>query len=206
MTKMNPPAIFVGDAAGIDFLNSRATPVDTPFEWIDDGAGLVQWLREAGLVPDAALKEVEKSAMPGELDAVAANARSLREWFREFVIKHRGSRLGAEAISELGPLNRLLARDEQYSAVAVAEADGGSSGLQWRRERRWKSPESLLTPVAEALGDLVCNEAFTDVKACEGHDCTLMFIDRTRAKRRRWCSMAVCGNRAKQAAFRAKSN
>ncbi|MES6429106.1 CGNR zinc finger domain-containing protein [Cutibacterium acnes] len=42
------------------------------------------------------------------------------------------------------------------------------------------------------------------MKACEGPACTLMFADHTRARARRWCSMAVCGNRAKQAAHRSR--
>ncbi|HEY6735223.1 MAG TPA: CGNR zinc finger domain-containing protein, partial [Roseiarcus sp.] len=36
----------------------------------------------------------------------------------------------------------------------------------------------------------------------EGANCTLVFVDRTRRRGRRWCSMALCGNRAKQAAHR----
>jgi predicted RNA-binding Zn ribbon-like protein len=40
------------------------------------------------------------------------------------------------------------------------------------------------------------------VKACEGPACTLLFADHTRGHARRWCSMALCGNRAKQAAHR----
>nr|WP_263858563.1 CGNR zinc finger domain-containing protein [Coralloluteibacterium stylophorae] len=43
------------------------------------------------------------------------------------------------------------------------------------------------------------------VRACEAHDCTLLFQDTTRSHRRRWCSMAACGNRMKAAAFRARS-
>jgi hypothetical protein len=66
--------------------------------------------------------------------------------------------------------------------------------------RRWRSPESLLLPIGEALAQFVCEEDFANVKACEGHSCTLMFADHTRRRARRWCSMAICGNRAKQAA------
>ncbi|MGH7080341.1 MAG: CGNR zinc finger domain-containing protein [Acetobacteraceae bacterium] len=40
------------------------------------------------------------------------------------------------------------------------------------------------------------------MKACENQACTLLFADHTRGHRRRWCSMAICGNRAKQAAHR----
>jgi predicted RNA-binding Zn ribbon-like protein len=42
------------------------------------------------------------------------------------------------------------------------------------------------------------------VRKCEAHDCTLLFEDATRSGRRRWCSMALCGNRMKVAAFRAR--
>jgi len=68
--------------------------------------------------------------------------------------------------------------------------------------RRWRSPESLLLPIGEALATFVCQEDFANVKACEGHSCTLVFADHTRRRARRWCSMAICGNRAKQAAHR----
>jgi predicted RNA-binding Zn ribbon-like protein len=67
-------------------------------------------------------------------------------------------------------------------------------------QRRWASPESLLQPIGEALAQLVSGEDFTYVKVCEGSGCRLLFADHTKGHRRRWCSMAVYGNRAKQAA------
>jgi predicted RNA-binding Zn ribbon-like protein len=54
----------------------------------------------------------------------------------------------------------------------------------------------------EAMAKFACEEDFANVKACEGHSCTLIFADHTRRRARRWCSMAICGNRAKQAAHR----
>ena len=110
-----PPAIFVGDALGLDFLNSIATPVDTPIDWIDDGDGLLNWLEQAQLVPADALTSVRMQALPGELDAVADQARSLREWFRGFVRRHKGRPLNAKCLAQLEPLNRLLERDEYLS-------------------------------------------------------------------------------------------
>src|ERR1700751_449528 len=83
----HPPAIFVADSLGLDFLNSIATPVDTPVDWIADGHGLLRWLAQARLVPAEALDELKARAMPGELDKVAGQARALREWFRTFVRK-----------------------------------------------------------------------------------------------------------------------
>jgi predicted RNA-binding Zn ribbon-like protein len=195
------PAIFIADSLGLDFLNSIATPVDTPVDWIDDGDGLLRWLAQARLVPSEVLDELKARAMPGELDKVADQARALREWFRGFVRKHMGEPLTPRALRELEPLNRLLERDEAFSRI-VAHRHGDGDHLELQEMRRWRSPEALLLPIGEALGRFVCDENFSDVKACEGQSCTLMFADHTRGRARRWCSMAICGNRAKQAAHR----
>jgi len=195
------PAIFVGDALGLDFLNSIATPVDTPIDWIDDGDGLLNWLEQAQLVPADALTSVRMQALPGELDAVADQARSLREWFRGFVRRHKERPLNAKCLAQLEPLNRLLERDESFHRI-VAAPRSEKRPLRFEAVRRWRTPEALLVPIGEALAQLVCTEDFSDVKACEGPACTLLFADHTRGRTRRWCSMALCGNRAKQAAHR----
>jgi predicted RNA-binding Zn ribbon-like protein len=196
-----PPAILVGNAPGLDFLNSIATPVDTPVDWIDDGEGLLDWLEQAQFVPADALRSIRAQALPGELDTVADQARSLREWFRGFLRRHMGHPLPAQALAELEPLNRLLERDESFSRIILRP--GGTNGpFQLQMVRRWRTPEALLLTIGEALAQLVCTEDFTNVKACEGHVCTLFFADHTRGRARRWCSMAICGNRAKQAAHR----
>jgi predicted RNA-binding Zn ribbon-like protein len=200
-----PPAIFVADALGLDFLNSVATPVDTEIDWIDDGVGLLVWLEQAQLVPSEVLETLRAQAMPGEFDNVAAQARSFREWFRGFVRQRKGRPLTSQDLGELEPLNRLLERDEGFGRIVPQHQDGDhghASGLKFRTMRRWRSPEALLLPIGEALAKFVCEEDFTNVKACEGPACTLMFADHTRGRARRWCSMAICGNRAKQAAHR----
>jgi predicted RNA-binding Zn ribbon-like protein len=198
-----PPAIFVADALGLDFLNSVATPVDTEIDWIDDGDGLLAWLEQAQLVPAETLETLRAQAMPNEFDNVAAQARSLREWFRGFVRQHKGRPLASQDLRELEPLNRLLERDEGFGRIA-AHDHGDAPALEFRTMRRWRSPEALLLPVGEALAKFVCEEDFSHVKACEGPACTLMFADHTRGHARRWCSMAICGNRAKQAAHRSR--
>ena len=198
---MQPPVMFIADSLVLDFLNSIATPVDTPVDWIGDGDGLVRWLALADLVPTDVLDEMKARAMPDELDKVADQARALREWFRGFVRAHKGKPLTSRAVRELEPLNRLLERDEAFSRTVAHRHDDGDV-LEMQRMRRWRSSDSLLLPIGEAMAKFVCDEDFSDVKACEGQDCTLMFVDHTRGRARRWCSMAICGNRAKQAAHR----
>jgi predicted RNA-binding Zn ribbon-like protein len=202
-----PPANFLADSRGLDFLNSLATPQGVPVDWISNGQDFLTWLEQAGFVPKPVLSTTARSAMPGELDAIAAQARALREWFRGFVKKHRGKPLRRSALAELGPLNQLLSRDEEFWQIAEREGAGDDAygALRLRIERRWRSCDMLLLPIARALADVVTECDFTYIRACEGSSCMLHFVDRTRGRARRWCSMSVCGNRAKQAARRGRA-
>ena len=205
MTANRPPAMFLAEAAALDFLNTFAIPVDVEVEWLGSGEDLLAWLEAAKLLDQAALDEVRALATPEQLDAVAAQARALREWLRGFVQRHRGKPLARSAEGELEPLNGLLARDRTFTQiVARAKADmrDGDAALKLVTRRRWQSADDLLLPIAQAIAELVSTADFAEVKHCEGPSCVLHFLDTTRGGRRRWCSMAVCGNRAKQAAHR----
>lgn len=195
-----PPPMFLADSRGLDFLNTLAVPVDTEVEWLASGEDLLAWLQSAGLLSAEAADEVRSVAKPSELDDAAAKARGLREWFRGFVRQYRGEPLTRKAIAELEPLNELLARDEEFSQIVPSSDE--ASLLAFVPRRRWRSADSLLFPITKTLAELLTAADFSDVKQCEGPGCVLHFLDTTRDRRRRWCSMAVCGNRAKQAALR----
>ncbi|MGH8327732.1 MAG: CGNR zinc finger domain-containing protein, partial [Steroidobacteraceae bacterium] len=105
-----------------------------------------------------------------------------------------------KGLGELEPLNRLLERDERFSQIVLRRDRRPSLELQ--EMRRWRAPEALLLPIGVALAHLIVTEDFSYVKACEGPACTLLFADHTRGHARRWCSMTICGNRAKQTAHR----
>ncbi len=70
----------------------------------------------------------------------------------------------------------------------------------WRLERVQihEDAAGLLLPVAQAAAQLVVEGASAGVRKCGNPACILYFQDKS--GRRRWCSMAVCGNRAKAAA------
>lgn len=195
------PALFIAGDPALDFLNSVATLTDVPIEWLDDGEGLLSWLGQAQLVSAAVLRQMRLRSSPGELNDVAEHARNLREWFRGFVDKHQGRSLARDDFKKLERLNRLLERDDSFSQIAPANGKERKP-FELQAMRRWRSPEALLLPIAEALARLVCFEDFAYVKGCEGPSCTLFFTDHTRGRARRWCSMSICGNRAKQAAHR----
>jgi len=196
-----PPPFFVGDHLAIDFLNTIATPKDVPVEWLRDGRDLTDWLEKANVIAGDVAGRFRQSKDQRALDGVAARAREFREWLRGFVTRHMGKPLTRGAAKALVPLNEMLAEDTSYPVV---EAAGGEQVLRQRRVRRWDSADELLHLIAEAAADLICFADFRLVRACEGSVCSLLFLDRTKAHGRRWCSMAGCGNRAKAAAHRAR--
>src|SRR5579864_1699452 len=151
------PAMLVADSPGLDFLNSVATPIDTPVDCLHDGAALLDWLTQTQLVPEGVLSRVRKQGTAAELDAIAAQARDLREWFRSFVMAHKGKPLQAADLRDLKPLNRLLERDEAFTQI-VADAPSGPSKLRLEARRRWRAPGTLLLPIAEAMARLITTE------------------------------------------------
>jgi len=198
--------MFIAGDPSLDFLNSIGTPADAVVEWLASGEDLLAWLQQAELVPPEAEATIRTNCFPGELDAVAAQARALREWFRAFIFKYRGHSLGPNALNDLKPLNRILERDDAYGAIAARKVEAPdqslTSGLEWRTLRRWRTPDSLLLPIAHEIANFVTSEDLSRIKSCEKSPCTLFFVDRTRGQVRRWCSMSLCGNRAKQTLYR----
>jgi predicted RNA-binding Zn ribbon-like protein len=186
---------FVADHRALDFLNSVATPQDERIDWLVDGPSFLRWLVRAFDV------DADLSFAGARLDEVAARARLFREWFRGFVEKHAGELLRPSQVRSLRPLNAVLSVDRAYQQVVSAK-EGAT--LVLRTQRDFKSAADLLQPIAHAVADLLCNADFEQVRQCEGANCTLWFLDISKSHKRRWCSMAVCGNRAKVAQHRAR--
>lgn len=211
MPESRPAPFFIGDDLALDFLNTVAAPQGREIEWLASGRDLVAWLAEARAVPAAVAARFREETGARALDAAASEARELREWLREFVRRHAGRPLGLEALRELAPLNRLLEREEAYRQIEASmpvgeEKEGkGRRALRWHVKRRWRHAKDLLLPIAEAIGDLACEKDFALVRKCEAANCSLWFLDVSKGHARRWCSMAICGNRAKAAAHRARA-
>jgi predicted RNA-binding Zn ribbon-like protein len=207
-----PPAVFIAGAMGLDFLNSLARPVDEDVDWLSNGSDFLSWMQQAKLLSIDDLAMVKSKMSARELDRVSAKARDLREWLRSFVTEHMGRPLKGEVMDELGPLQEILALDEMFCSLAPAETslakqrkgDKSPTVIRLRMQRRWRKPDSLLLPIAEEIAKLISSANFRYVKGCDGHNCILFFLDQTSRHGRRWCSMAICGNRAKQDAHQVR--
>src|SRR5271170_464696 len=207
-----PPAIFIAGPLGLDFLNSLARPIVEVVDWLGNGTDFLSWMKQAGLLTVDEIAVVKSSMSSKELDRVAAKARDLRDWLRGFVTQHMGRPLKAQALTQLGPVHDLLESDEIFlslvpgpTPLAKQTSHKASPTLfHLRAQRRFRKPASLLSPIAEEIAKFISSADFRYVKACQGDHCILFFLDQTRRHGRRWCSMAVCGNRAKQEAHLAR--
>ena len=185
------PAFFVADHLALDFLNSVAGTGAERREFLFDDEQVLDWLQQAGLPVDEAAR-VLKGHPRGTLRDAAIE---LREAGRALIERRKAGKHGDPA-----PLNRLLGRGGTYRQL-IWKPRSEPQGVTYRRV---EAPADLLVPVAEAIAELLESGDYELVRKCENPACTLWFYDRTKAHRRRWCSMAICGNRMKVAAFRAR--
>ncbi|MFD9890659.1 CGNR zinc finger domain-containing protein [Amycolatopsis sp. NPDC059027] len=133
-----------------------------------------------------------------EQDALRDPAEGKR-WAREH--GGEGSLAELKLLREARDVLRDVVRGERPPAALSPLLDGvhqlpefTSDSLQWTV----KSP-----PHARLAVELVLAWAATEqqlpgrLRPCANDECQLFLLDRSRANRARWCSMAVCGNREK---------
>ncbi len=147
---------------------------------------VLHWLKQAGL---SAPKVGPHTARMSLLH----RARTLRENIRSLVEKRKTGRRGDASL-----LNRFLAGAQSHPRLVWNRP----RALQIEKVRRKDTAEAILAPVAEAAADLLATADFNLVKRCEDDTCVLWFSDQSKSHHRRWCSMEICGNRQKVAAYR----
>jgi len=180
----------------MDFLNTRFSPKGTPIELIGDGESFVAWLVEAELLDAPTASKLKHRFNTEALDAVAAEARTFREWAGEWIARWRDAPNGNYQV-ELRQLNGRLEQARVYR-----EAVSSDNGVQLMERSRMDTADELVALVATQVALLIATEQPALVKHCAGAGCTLWFVDRTKGHGRLFCSATVCGNRAKVAAFR----
>jgi predicted RNA-binding Zn ribbon-like protein len=180
--------VAVGGHPALDFCNTRAgwgTPL--PKEYLQTYDHLAVWGREAGLVKPrdvAALRRAARSE-PAAAALVLEDALALRE-----------AAYGVLLGSRSGPGFSVVVAHTRAARAAgeLRRSPPGAGALA-----RWVLPvdgvHALLDGVAAQVDDLLCSPLSSAVAACPGVGCGWLFADLRR--RRRWCDMAVCGNRAK---------
>lgn len=182
-------APMVGDHLAMDLLNTQASSNGGTLDFWTGADAVLAWLERCGIVAAAADTELDKAAL-------LAQALALRTLARQLIARRK----------EGAPLDTTALNGYLHAYISAPHLDTDSEGrLALRRSVRSDAIASLLGPVAEAVAQLLADGDLALVKQCEHPDCILWFYDRTKSHKRRWCSMAMCGNRYKAAQFRKRS-
>lgn len=174
------PFLFIADHLALDFVNTEIWDA-RPRDLLTSGVDLWSWAFAAGV-------EVRIPAEPQD-ELVLRDARDLRAALRElFLAEIESTAPPASAVS-------IVDRASRQRAPWVF-FDGG-----YRRDA-CSTQAHLLGEIAASGAQLLGGDQRFRLRACDGDPCILLFLDRSRARRRRWCSMDLCGNRAKADAWR----
>lgn len=185
--------LFIGGRLCVDFANTVYTP------WGSGGVlgsfdDLVAFLEAAGAVDGGEARRLRTlgRASTRRAETAFARALALRDMLRELLAALAGGGpvrpKAVEVVNEILRLDpgyrQLVARDDGWALATVASQD---------------DPLAALVPVALSAAELIQEGPGAPVRKCARPACVLYFYDASRTGKRRWCSMAVCGNRMKVA-------
>ncbi len=183
------PYVLADDPV-LDMLNTRANVDGQPFEFWQSDADVERWLVRLGWAEEGGVPAFE----PGALLAAAVQ---LREVVRVLLEQRKAGKQGDPAA-----LNGFLRKAVSHPQLAWP----APGELKLERQRKLQTPEQYLSMIAEAAAGLLVDGDFNLIRTCEHPECVLWFYDRTKGHKRRWCSMALCGNRHKVAQFRKRKS
>jgi predicted RNA-binding Zn ribbon-like protein len=187
----------------LDFVNTLDDrPSGEPKELLARYGDLVRFGEDSGILTSA---QADRLFAWGEADAEEARrvlqaAVELREaMYAVFsaVIARR-----AVPASALAMLNGYIQLAAQH--VSLAPANGG---FAWRYDSYGDTAggfETMLWPIVRSAAELLASDNLPFVRVCSSKTCQWFFLDTSKNHRRRWCSMKLCGNRAKVQKFYAR--
>lgn len=185
--------LFLANQPILDFLNTKPVLAAGPTELLPDFRAFERWLIASGMVTSPGLKAIVR----GWRDSSKATAFlqqliEFRERLREAVLRmENGSSPGHAFLSEI---NSLL---QQYPRHTSLHQRGGTIVRETLFTLR--EPADLWTLFVEATAVLLSETQSRRIRKCES--CVLHFFDTSKKGSRRWCSMNICGNKLKVAAY-----
>ena len=182
MTEQARISAGIGGSLALEFANTAGWHLDAqPVERLGAWRDMVRWAMEQKLVAADQADDLSQATVE------IAPALDLRE-----AIFRIGVAVARAEEPEASDLDALLA--QASAAPPTAIWSGGS--LSWRFQRESVMPQ-LLGLVARDAVALLASDRVSRLRLCAGGECGWLFLDESRGKPRRWCSMSDCGNRSK---------
>ena len=188
--------LFVGNQLALDFLNTCPVQNGEPMELLPDFSALLRWFQAAELISVRDVANLQqKWGKSARAQRTVEAMHELRERLRKEILAWEHG--GAVHHSRVAELNRLMM---DHPMLTKLKARGSASSTElWLEPRQ---PEDLFGPVAHSAATLFAKVAPSRVRKCG--QCILHFHDTSKKGTRRWCSMQLCGNRLKVAAYAAR--
>jgi len=194
---------LIGGHLALDFVNTvdwRADPTrrrDLLVAFED----LLAWAKASKLLGTAELRAMSAAARRDEAAATRSLGRVRR--LREVL-----ARVLAAAGRNTRPPDRDVRLLNAFLVAALRhrrlEIRGTTFFWSWTDGER--DPfDSLIWPIVLAAAELLASDSRTQIRECAGEGCGWLFLDTSRNRRRRWCTMESCGNRAKARRFYQRS-
>lgn len=190
--------IFIGNQSCIDFVNTEIVDEGRKVDLIDGFNEFLAWLVAAKIMTLAAAERIANEWSGAQAARALEQAKDFRATMRAMVDQIAlGKTVPQAAVVRI---NQLLTAGSSHSQV-VKQRDGFEKTIEWD----FAGPTGLIARLAESAADFICNCDPALVKRCKNPSCILYFYDTTKNHQRSWCSMDVCGNRMKVAAFYRRS-
>lgn len=177
----------------IDFVNTIDwRKSEAPLELLNSCSDLLRWARHTGILSEAEAVQIQNEAnkLTEDAEKTLTKAIALRELlFDIFSAVARGEKPAKEDLKSFNQeLRRALAH------LTIVEEEGN---FVWRWESEKNDLENLLWEIVRLAAELLTSGRLKDLRECPGAGCAWLFVDTSRNKARRWCTMEICGNRAK---------
>ena len=191
---------FIGGDSALDFLNTVTGRDLQPRDWLDSYARLLEWATLVHLLPEKNLRALTKKlhSEPAAATRALSRAKELREELFALV--------SAVASGNAPPKSALAALREHWLAGIEAHELRYEKGRVIADIRADATDFDLIAAmIAYRMVEHVMPQPADRLRICGGANCSWVFIDSSKAGRRRWCDMAVCGNVAKGQRFHARA-
>jgi predicted RNA-binding Zn ribbon-like protein len=192
---------LLGGRLSLDFTNTADWHAsDHPVEFLTSYSDLVAWSQHVGILTDHQVRCLLKEAVRRPMDATAVLERAiaLREAiYRIFSTTSHGRPPQA---ADLATFNAELAGALAQSRIVLTlrqAQDTAAEGFTWDWTGTEETLDGMLWPVVHDAAGLLTSEELDRVGQCADDRCGWLFLDTSRNRSRRWCSMEDCGNRAK---------
>lgn len=185
--------LFVANRPILDLLNTKPILLEGPTELLSDVRALERWLIASGTITSAKARTTLRSwrNSPKAADFLE-QLIAFREKLREAVLRIEGGSAPADAF--LAEVNSLLI---EYPLPSLFHKRDGKLVREILFELR--RPADLWAPIIDATADLLAESDLSRIRKCES--CVVHFFDTSKKGSRRWCSMNICGNKVKVAAY-----